>query len=164
MNPHLERARAWWTSLAERERRVLGAGGIVLSLVILYLAAWEPLAAARQQRHDDLQAARALATRLEQLAAVAPRGAPGPAAGAGQSLLAIIDQSRKASAIDKPPSRLQPEGDDTVRLWLEDVPFDALVRWLGDLHARYGVRVDSADIERESGPGLVSARLTLVRG
>jgi general secretion pathway protein M len=51
-----------------------------------------------------------------------------------------------------------------VRIWLEDVPFDGLVRWLGDLHARYGVRVDNADIERESGPGLVNARLTLVKG
>lgn len=164
MNPTFERLRAGWSSLAERERRVLGAGGIVLALVILYLGAWEPLAATRQQRQVELQAARALATQLEQLALAAPRGATGPAVGAGQSLLAIVDQSRKASAIDKPPSRLQPEGDDTVRIWLEDVPFEALVRWLGDLHARYGVRVDSADIERESGPGLVSARLTLVRG
>jgi general secretion pathway protein M len=164
MSPYLERARAWWSSLAERERRVLAGGGLVLALVILYLGAWKPLAATRHERQVELQAARALATQLEQLATVAPRGTAGPAAGAGQSLLAIVDQSRKASAVDKPPSRLQPEGDDTVRLWLEDVPFDALVRWLGDLHARYGVRVDSADIERESGPGLVSARLTLVRG
>jgi general secretion pathway protein M len=164
LDAELGRVRAWWASLAERERRVLGAGGVVLALVILYLFAWEPLAAARQQRHVELQAARALATQLDQLAAIAPRGAGAPTAGAGQSLLAIVDQSRKASAIDKPPTRLQPEGDDTVRIWLEDVPFEALVRWLGDLQARYGVRVDSADIERESGPGLVSARLTLVRG
>jgi general secretion pathway protein M len=164
MSPELERLRAWWSSLAERERRVLGAGGLVLALILLYLVVWEPLTAARQQRQVELQAARALAVQLEQLATAAPRAAAGPVAGAGQSLLAIVDQSRKASAIDKPPSRLQPEGDDTVRIWLEDVPFEALVRWLGDLHGRYGVRVDSADIDRESGPGLVSARLTLVRG
>ena len=50
-----------------------------------------------------------------------------------------------------------------MRIWLDDVPFDALVRWLGDLHTRYGVRVEAANIERESGPGLVSARLTLMR-
>lgn len=159
----LERFKAWWSALAERERRVLGAGAVVLAGVVLYLGVWEPLAFARSKQQADLAAARALAVQLEALAASAPRHA-GPTAGAGQSLLAIIDQSSKASALTKPPSRLQPEGEDTVRIWLEDVPFDNLMRWLGDLQSRYGVRVDNADIERESGPGLVNARLTLMRG
>jgi general secretion pathway protein M len=159
----LERFQAWWSALAERERRVLGAGGVVLAGVVFYLGVWEPLAFARHRQQADLAAARALAVQLETLAASAPRNA-GPNAGAGLSLLAIIDQSGKTSALAKPPSRLQPEGDDTVRIWLEDVPFDGLMRWLGDLQSRYGVRVDNADIERESGPGLVNARLTLMRG
>lgn len=163
MNAWIERARAWWASLADRERRVLAAGGGALALIVAYTAVWEPLAGARHEREAELRAARALAVQLEQLAVAGPRPGVGAAAGAGQSLLAIVEQSRKASALDKPPSRLQPEGDDSVRIWLDDVPFDALVRWLGDLHTRYGVRVDSADIDRESGPGLVNARLTLIR-
>jgi len=162
IDPWLERARAGWSSLAIRERRVLAAGCAALALVLLYVGLWEPLAAVRTQRHADLQAARALAVRIEQLASVAPRAGAAPAS-AGQSLLAVVDQSAKASALNKPPSRLQPEGDDAVRIWLEDVPFAALMRWLGDLHVRYGVRVDAAEIERESGPGLVNARLTLMR-
>ena len=163
MNAQLERLRATWSGLAERERRVVGAGGVALGLILAYLLVWEPLASGRQQRELELQAARALAVQLEELAGAA--GGPGRPAiqGKDQSLLAVVDQSRKTSALTKPPSRLQPEGDDTVRIWLEDVPFDALVRWLGDLQTRYGVRVDNAEIERESGPGLVNARLTLVR-
>ncbi len=164
MNPALERLRAWWAGLAERERRVLAGGAVVFALIVLYTGIWDPVTAARRERAADLQAARALAVQIESLAPAATRGTGGPGAGAGQSLLAIVDQTRKASAITKPPSRLQPEGDNTVRLWLEDVPFDALVRWLGELHTRYGVSVEDADIERESGPGLVNARLTLVRG
>lgn len=163
MNAQLEPLRAWWAGLAERERRVLAGGGVALALIVLYTAVWEPLATAHQRRELDLQAARALAVQLEDLAAVAGRGSPRALQGAGQSLLAIVDQSRKATAITKPPTRLQPEGDNTVRIVLDDVPFDALVRWLGDLQTRYGVRVETADIERESGQGLVSARLTLVR-
>jgi len=163
MSTPLERAQAWWSALAERERRILGAGSVVLGAVVLYLAVWEPLAHARHQQHVDLAAARSLALQLEALGASGLRGG-GPTAGAGQSLLAIIDQSTKASALTKPPTRLQPEGEDTVRIWFDDVPFDVLMRWLGELQTRYGVRVDNADIERESGPGLVNARLTLVRG
>lgn len=162
MNPAIEQWRARWASLAERERRMLGAGASVLALVIAYVGIYEPVAGARHQRAVALQASRALAARIEQLAA-APRSAAAPA-GQGQSLLAIVDQSLKGSAIGKPPSRLQPEGETTVRLWLEDVPFESLVRWLNELQERYGVRVDNAEVERESGPGLVSARLTLARG
>jgi general secretion pathway protein M len=165
MKAWLERVRAWWATLADRERRIVALGGGALGLIVLYLVIWEPLTAAKHRREVDLQAARALAVQLESLALLAPRAAGGaPVAGAGQSLLSIIDTTRKSSAVTKAPSRLQPEGDNTVRLWLEDVPFDGLVRWLGDLHTRYGVRVDNADIERESGPGLVNARLTLVKG
>jgi general secretion pathway protein M len=164
MKAWLERLRSLWAGLAERERRVLGAGGIALGLILVYLLFWEPLAGARTQRELQLQAARAVAVQLEDLAGVAGRAGRPAIQGKDQSLLAIVDQSRQASALTKPPSRLQPEGDNTVRIWLEDVPFDALVRWLGDLQTRYGVRVDNADIERESGPGLVNARLTLMRG
>lgn len=161
-----ERARAWWATLAPREQRVVGAGGVALALIFLYLAVWQPVTKAQRDRTRALEDARALATQLEVLAVELQRnrGAGGGAVqAAGQSLLAIVDQSRRASSITKPPSRLQPEGDTTVRIWLEDVPFDALLRWLADLQTRYGVRVDTADIERESGPGLVNARLTLMR-
>lgn len=164
MNAYLERLRGLWAGLAERERRVVGAGAIALGLILVYLLVWEPLAGARTQRVLDLQAARAVAVQLEDLAGVAGHAGRPAVQGQEQSLLAIVDQSRKTSALTKPPSRLQPEGDTIVRIWLEDVPFDALVRWLGDLQTRYGVRVDAADIERESGPGLVNARLTLMRG
>ena len=164
MKALLERLRAWWSTLVDRERRIVAAGGAALGLMILYLAVWEPLAGAKHQREVDLQAARALAVQIESLALLAPRaGSTVALAGAGQSLLAIIDTTRKASAVTQPPSRLQPEGDNTVRVWLEDAPFDGLLRWLGELHTRYGVRVETAEIERESGPGLVNARLTLVK-
>jgi len=165
MNPAFERASAWWSGLAEREQLLLRAGGALLVLALLFLAVWEPLAKVRRQQQVELTEARAIAVRLETLAASAS-GSTAPSLGAGQSLLAIVDQTRKASAITKPPTRLQPEGDgDTsVRIWLDDVPFDALVRWLAELQSRYGVRVADAAIERESGPGLVNARLTLTRG
>jgi general secretion pathway protein M len=160
----LGRYRAWWATLAEREQRVVSAGAIALALILSYLLVWDPLATARREREAALADARALATLLQTLAAE-KQGNRGTAApiGGNQSLLAVVDQSRRTSAVTKPPSRLQPEGDATVRLWLEDVPFDALLRWLADLQNRYGVRVDSAEIERESGPGLVNARITLMR-
>lgn len=165
MKMYFERFRAWWATLARREQRMLAAGAVFVAGAVLYLGVWEPVAQAGRERQLALEDARALATMLETLAVEVQRGrgTGTGTAGAGQSLLSVVDQSRRASALTKPPSRLQPEGDAMVRIWLEDVPFDALLRWLGDLQLRYGVRVDTADIERESGPGLVNARIALVR-
>ncbi|HUR41619.1 MAG TPA: type II secretion system protein M [Verrucomicrobiae bacterium] len=161
---YLDRARTRWAALAPREQRILGVGGIVLAGVILFLGVWEPMVAARKERREALDDARAVAAMLEQLAVEKQRNrGPAAAGSASQSLLAVVDASRRASGVTKPPSRLQPEGDATVRIWLEDVPFDALLRWLAELQQRHGVRVDTADIERESAPGLVNARLTLMR-
>lgn len=163
MNDLLLRLRDGWLARAERERRVLSVGAAALLLIVAYLAVWEPLQGLHQQRARALADARALAAQLEVLAAES-RGATDATVGSRQqSLLSVVDQSGKASTIGKAPSRLQPEGDAIVRIWFEDVPFDAVVRWLGDLRTRHGVTVADAEIERESGSGLVNARLTLAR-
>jgi len=49
---------------------------------------------------------------------------------------------------------------EETRLYFKD---DKLIRWLNDLQARYGVRVDNADIDRQATAGLVNARVTLMR-
>jgi len=163
----IERFRAWWTALADRERRMLSFGGGALALMLFYLVVWEPVVAARADREQALAASRALAARLELIGAEVQRsrGSGGAAAitSRNQSLLSVVDQSTKSATLGKAPSRLTPEGDTIVKLWIEDVSFDAVVRWLHDLQTRHGVNVEDADIERRSGAGLVSVRLTLVR-
>ena len=79
------------------------------------------------------------------------------------SLLSAVDLASKDGTLSKPPSRLQPDGDTQVRVWVDEVQFDSLVRWVNELQTRYGVRVDSLDVERQPTAGLVNARLSLVR-
>jgi general secretion pathway protein M len=165
MKAWLDRLRATWAGLAERDRRVLMVGAGALALILVYVAGWQPLTSARERRAAALAEARSLAVKLETLAAETTRrrGTGGATiAGTNQSLLAVVDATRKTAGLTKQPS-IQPEGESTVRIQIEDVPFDQLVRWLNDLQTRYGVRVDSADIDRVSGAGLVNARLTLMR-
>lgn len=160
-----DQVRDWWNARPVREQRLLGAGGIALALILAWLLVWEPLAGLSQRRAADLAAARALATQLETLAAAAQAAGPAarPDARRGASLLSVIDQSVKVSGIGKAPARLQPDGEALVRIWFEDVPFDSLLRWQADLRNRHGISVTEAEIERESGSGLVNARLTLER-
>jgi general secretion pathway protein M len=50
-----------------------------------------------------------------------------------------------------------------VKVWVEEVPFDSLLRWMQELEQRYGIRTQTAEIEKQATPGMVSAQLTLGR-
>lgn len=165
MKALIARLNEWLATLAPRERVMVLGGGAALAVTLLFLAVWEPLTQTHMRRAADLEAARLLANRLEEIAAVAQR-APrngSTAVNRNLSLLAAVDQSAKAGTLSKPPARIQPEGDAEIKVWIEDVPFDSLVRWLADLESRYGIRAQTAEIERQSAAGLVNARLSLVR-
>lgn len=159
-------ARERFLALQSRERWMLGVGVIALLLTVLYLAIWEPLVQAREQRALALESSRAIAIRLEQAAQQLRASAgnnPAATAGRGLSLLAAVDQASKQGTLGKSPTRVQPEGDREVRVWFEDVPFDGMVRWLHELQTRYGISVQTMDVEPQSGPGQVNVRLSLVR-
>jgi general secretion pathway protein M len=159
-------ARTRFEALQPREQLALAAGAVVIALALVYLLVWEPAALLRQHRARDLETARSLASQIEVLGAQARLGhLPGPpvTAGASVALLTTIDQATKDGTLGKAPARLQPDGDDRARIWFEDLPFDALLRWIDALQTRYGVRIDDASIERRPAAGTVNARLTLVR-
>lgn len=165
MKAYLDPAREWFLALSARERIIVGAGSIVGLTILLYLLLWKPLVNAHHGREQQLLDARALAQRLENVGADLQRAR---ASGTGQvdrsgSLIAVVDQASKSGTLGKAPTRLQPEGDTEVRIWLDAVSFDALIRWTAELETRYGIQVQTADIEKQGAPGSVNARLSLVR-
>lgn len=155
-------ARERFMALQPRERWIVGVGGIALVLTILFLAVWEPAVKAKRERAAGLESARVIAQKLEQAAAQVQAGPSGALAGRGVSLLAAVDQATKQSGLGKAPTRMEPEGDREVKVWFEAVPFDGVVPWLAMLQDRYGISVQTLDVEPES-IGLVNLRLSLVR-
>lgn len=157
--------RARFEALQPRERLFVGAAAIVVALALVYAALWQPFAHWRQRKLIDLEQARNVAAQIEVLAAkVQSQGAgAAPAVGRDVALLTAVDQAAKSGTLGKAPSRLQPDGESQVRVWIEDVQFDSVVRWMNELQARYGLRIDAVDFERRPTAGLVNARLTVVR-
>ncbi|MGH8505691.1 MAG: type II secretion system protein GspM [Stenotrophobium sp.] len=167
MKQYLEKLREWFRSLAPRERIMVSVCAAVVAVTLLFVLVWDPLIRAHHQREQELASARAMSQRLEDMAAIVQRvhATDGGASAANRSLslLAAVDQSSKSGTLSKPLTRLQPDGDKSVKIWVDDVAFDGLMRWIVELDRKYGVTVDSADIERADTVGLVNAKLTLVR-
>ena len=156
--------RAWYSNLAERERRVVtlgAAAGVVLLLLAIILPLNRNIAQARQRittKQGDLAF---IQDATPQLAAAGPGSGE---AATGESLVVLIDSSARESGIGKSLSSSQATADKGLRIRLDNVPFDALVAWLARLSQSHGVRVESAEIEAAGETGFVNAGLLLKAG
>lgn len=153
-----------WAQLAPRERVMVIVAAVALALTLIFLTVWEPLVERRNQQAAALDNARAVAIRLEEIGAeLGPgRNQSRPTVASG-ALLSTVDRAARSGLADTPPSRIQPEQDREVRVWIDGVAFDTLLRWLDDLEQKQGVRAQTIDLERGEQPGRVNVRLALVR-
>jgi general secretion pathway protein M len=166
MNAYLAQLQEWFRGLAPRERVIVSVGAVVLTITILFLGVWEPLNKAHAKREADLADAQTLAQRLEVIAAEVQKSRAsggGQIAGGDASLLTTVDQASKSGTLGKPLTRIQPEGDNEVKVWVDGVSFAALVHWISELESRNGISTQTAEIEKDAVPGQVNARLSLVR-
>jgi general secretion pathway protein M len=156
--------RAWFDSLEARERMMVAAGSALLVLFLLYVLVWSPIHSGYDALRNNVEEQRATAMWMQESAqalASLKRNSGKAAQGlGGKSLLSVADSTARAGGLGPALKRVEPEGSDSVRVWLDGAPFDVLVKWLGTL-STLGVSTESATLERGEATGRVNARLTL---
>ncbi|HHC72819.1 MAG TPA: type II secretion system protein M [Thiotrichales bacterium] len=156
--------REWFLSREPRERVILVVAAILTLGVLLHMVIVEPLteASRRAVRLEESRQATLvwLKSALRELDSLRGRQSTAPAAG-GQSLLSLVDRTARQAGLRDRLKKVEPRGSQQAQLWFEEVPFDRLVSWLGELHGRHGYRVVSITIDRQEGEGLVNARLLI---
>lgn len=158
--------KAWFEGLAQRERRIVLGGGIMLLAVLVCVFAIAPVAAAFGERERRVET---LAQQLEWMRDAAAEvdtlrsdGAAIRADDDDRPPYLAIDSA--LGALDLPqPQRLEPVDDGGARLEFEAVPFDPLAQVIDRLRAESGLRITRARIRRLEKAGEVSARLTFER-
>ena len=158
--------RDWFESLEARERLFVGAGAVVVAIALLWGLLWLPL----DKGHRDVQQRvstweRSLAE-LRPLASMPmPENGSRASAGAGsaQSPVVVVDSTLRSHGLGQ-PKRSQPTPNG-IRVEFENVAFDDMVLWLGDLSAQYAMHVTSGSLSTtaRAGPGRINATLTLER-
>jgi general secretion pathway protein M len=155
--------RAWYSGLAERERRFvnLGAIGVLILLIVGVVLPLNSKLAQTRKRVETKQVDLAFIQGvLPQLAAAGPAGN----VATPESLVVLIDSSARESGLGKALTNSQPTPDKGLRVRLDRAPFDAMVAWLARLSQQHGVRVESAEIESAGEAGIVNAGLVLKAG
>lgn len=155
----------WFDKLEPKERMMLAVGGVVLVLFLIYALVLAPIRSGYHaleqgvaEQRDTLAWMQGSAQTIQRLRSSSGTAAQGLG---GRSLLAVTDSTARAGGLGDALKRVEPEGSNSVRVWLDGAPFDVLVRWLGTLSTRHGVDANSVTLERSEVAGRVNARMTL---
>ncbi|MEE4639542.1 MAG: type II secretion system protein M [Wenzhouxiangella sp.] len=154
-----------WARLNARQRSLAVLASIVLLGAALFVGLWEPMTEAREQRRERVAAQQALLSWLDAVAPMAAelrRQADRSRAGEPRSLLGLADETARAAGLAGALSRIEPVGENRVRLWLDGAEFLATMQWLEQLAAAHPIAVSQLDLERGPGTGQVNVRVTLV--
>ena len=159
--------KAWFESLEERERLFVVAAAIVLAIALFYLAIWMPLDRGQRNLATSIETWRDSLAELRVLKPVIGKTGPkrNAPADVGESLVVIVDNTLRERGLYNSLQRSQPTTTNGIRVEFENVAFDDLVLWLGDLSSSYGLQVQSASFSAasEQNDGRVNSSLTLER-
>ena len=160
--------REWWDTLQPRDRTMSLIGAIVVVIALLYLAHWTPLASSRNNKETRVENKRETLMwmaqkkqEIDHLKKINPNLFN--QATDSRSLLAIVDKSAKQIGTRSSITRIDPDGDNKVSIWVENISFDHLIVLLGELERRNYVQVADASLNRSDQIGKVSGKVSLSR-
>jgi len=156
----------WFDSLETRERVFVTVGAFIVAIALIYGLVWAPLDAKHAVLKNDVENWQRSLTELRPLrltpsTANRPRTNPG----SQQSPIIIVDQTLRSRGLERYRRRSQPTANNGIRVEFENVAFDELVLWLGDLGEQYSMHVQAGSFGRTSRAeqGRINATLTLER-
>ncbi|AOZ04411.1 type II secretion system protein M [Cupriavidus malaysiensis] len=155
-----ERFDAFWSARNPREQWILAGGAAVLLAVAGYSLLWEPAADASARLARSLPQQRADLAEMDTLAQEARslNGSPPPAL-QGDALTQALQAGLAQQGLKA--TRLATNGDGSVQVQLDKVPFGALAAWLQDVRQQQRLKVTDARLSYVGATALVNMTATL---
>ncbi|SFV10235.1 type II secretion system protein GspM [Pseudoduganella namucuonensis] len=151
-------ATAFWQERTEQERRMLGVGGAVVGLALVYGLLIDPALEGRAKLRASLPLLRQEAAELQALARTAAELAARPPIQAPRMTNESMTASLAANGLKAQSLALTGE---YAKLELKGAQFAALVAWLDAQRRGAGIVVQESAITGLAAPGTVDAALTL---
>ena len=146
---------------SSEQRAVMILGAFAVGIVV-YLGFWAPASdwriSAEQERDRQFETL-SMMKETESQARAAARDRPTETAEG--SLLSLVSSSAQEQGIN--PNRLQPEGENAVSLWFDDVPFSNVMQLLERMGSVPGLAVQQLVIDGSEEPGRVRARIVMTQ-
>ena len=158
----MNKLRAWYAGLQQREQRVVTIGGVAVAVLILVLGILMPLQSAVSSATKRNETKRADLAWMQANAPEIRASGNQLAADTGEAPVVLVDRVAREAGLANALRGTQPTGTG-VRVQLEAAPFDTLVTWLATLDERYGLAIESITVDRGARPGVVNASITFTQ-
>ena len=163
-NDQVAQLKGRFIALPPQQRIIIGGGIVLLVVFSIYSFGLSPFYKSVRERstrvtqkQQDLAWMQSMAPQLRALGNTRPVSNP------NESLVVVIASTAGRANIASSISGQTPSGNNSVRVRLDGVQFDALVSWLGMLQNEFGINPETADVTHGAQPGKVNAVLTLTR-
>ena len=160
--------RDWYETLEAREQVFVLIGAVFVAIALIYFLLWAPLDKSHKQAAASVSDWEHSLAELQPLRSAVASDRSGTSrftSSSQQAPIIIVDQTLRSRGLEQYRRRSQPTGNNGIRVEFENVAFDELVLWLGELGAQHNLHVQAGSMSQQSqaGPGRINASLTLER-
>lgn len=154
----------WFNNLAQRERQMVISASVLIILFVIYQlwSSFNSHVGKLQDRVDNQQNIQSwMQQASDEVRQLRGAGATGARPKGKQLLLGLIDRSAKENQLGASLQKVQPEGQQGVRVWLEKAAFDNIVIWLDTLQFKHGLVITDVSVDSQDITGTVNARVLI---
>ncbi|BBM03397.1 type II secretion system protein GspM [Microbulbifer sp. GL-2] len=159
MKEQIEQWKQKWQTLSSSDQRALTLLSLFAGGLFIVYGLYSPAKGFFEESLNRAEEAQELVQWMESQRTVLARIKPNSAAGkASGTLLQRVTTAAKKNQITI--KRFEPEGDNRIRLWIEEVRYQDLQPWLNQL-IKEQIAVRTINLDALAEQGMVSARLTI---
>ena len=161
--------RNWYENLEAREQIIVLVGAVIVMVALIYSLVWIPVDKRHTQVANSVTNWERSLVELRPLRSLAAsssvRDGAASVSSSQQAPIIIVDQTLRSRGLEQYRRRSQPTTANGIRVEFENVAFDELVLWLGDLSQQHAMQVQAGSLSQASqaGTGRINASLTLER-
>ncbi|MGF1752242.1 type II secretion system protein M [Vibrio makurazakiensis] len=159
----MESLQAWWSSISQREQRLVIGCSLLLVVGAIYWGLLQPLTQRAELAQTRIQSEKQLLSWVKNKAdEISELRSSNGAIVSTQPLNQVVSSSIRRYKIEL--IRVQPRGE-MLQVWIKPLPFNQFVDWLTYLKEKQGVEVEFMDIDRSDKSGVIEVnRLQFKRG
>lgn len=156
----------WFNDLSNSEQRLLLVGGLLVGMALLWVIVYLPVSqhiASQVTVKNRLQGQLTQMQNLTDTAVTTQVNLIKPIPG-GMTFSSWIDQQLRLVNLQEMVNRTEPINENSLSVWLTNVPFDQAIDWLQILSNQYAVQADQIDVNVvDATLGLTNIRMRLVK-
>lgn len=159
----IAQVQTWWSTISQREQRMVIGCGAIAVVGLIYWGILQPVSQRAELAQSRIQSEVELLAWVQDKAnEITALRKSGGVSYSNQPLNQLISSSARRYQVEL--IRVQPR-NESVQVWIKPLAFNQLVDWLRYLKDQQGIEVEFLDIDRTDQAGMIDVnRLQFKRG